>query len=196
MSFISPNQLAKYGISDVKEVIYNPTYQDLFDYETDPALDGFEKGIQTNTGAIAVKTGVFTGRSPKDKYFVKDSVSENTIWWDGVINRPINQDVWKHCKDLVINQLSGKKRLYVVDTFCGTNANSRLKVRFIMEGAWEAHFVTNMFIRPSHFELANFGEPDFVFFNGSKVTNPKWKEQGLNSEVFVLFNLTEKMAVI
>ena len=196
MSFISPNQLAKYGISDVKEVIYNPTYQDLFDYETDPALDGFEKGIQTNTGAIAVKTGVFTGRSPKDKYFVKDSVSENTIWWDGVINRPINQDVWKHCKDLVINQLSGKKRLYVVDTFCGTNANSRLKVRFIMEVAWQAHFVTNMFIRPSHFELANFGEPDFVFFNGSKVTNPKWKEQGLNSDVFVLFNLTEKVAVV
>jgi phosphoenolpyruvate carboxykinase (ATP) len=196
MSFISPEQLAKYGINDVKEVIYNPTYQDLFEYETDPALNGFEKGIQTNTGAVAVKTGVFTGRSPKDKYFVKDSVSDNTIWWDGVINRPISQDVWKHCKNLVINQLSDKKRLYVVDTFCGTNANSRLKVRFIMEVAWQAHFVTNMFIRPSHFELANYGDPDFVFFNGSKVTNPKWKEQGLNSEVFVLFNLTEKVAVV
>ena len=196
MSFISPNELAKYGISNVKEVIYNPSYQELFNYETDPKLEGFEKGIQTNTGAIAVKTGIFTGRSPKDKYFVKDAISENSIWWDGVINRPINQDVWSHCKNIVINQLSDGKRLYVVDAFCGTNANSRLKVRFIVEVAWQAHFVTNMFIRPSHYELASFGEPDFVVFNGSKVTNPKWKEQGLNSEVFVLFNLTEKLAVI
>jgi phosphoenolpyruvate carboxykinase (ATP) len=196
MSFISPSKLAKYGISNVKEVIYNPSYQELFNFETDPKLEGYEKGVQTDTGAIAVKTGIFTGRSPKDKYFVKDSVSENTIWWDGVINRPINQDVWSHCKNLVINQLSGGKKLYVVDAFCGTNANSRLKVRFIVEVAWQAHFVTNMFIRPSHFELANFGEPDFVVFNGSKVTNPAWKEQGLNSDVFVLFNLTEKLAVI
>lgn len=196
MSFISPNELAKYGISNVKEVIYNPTFEELYTYEMDPALEGFEKGLNTNTGAVAVKTGIFTGRSPKDKYFVKDAVTENSIWWDGVINRPINQDVWKHCKNLVINQLSGGKRLYVVDAFCGTNVNSRLKVRFIVEVAWQAHFVTNMFIRPSHYELANFGEPDFVVFNGSKVTNPKWKEQGLNSEVFVLFNLTEKLAVI
>jgi len=196
MSFISPNQLAKYGISNVKEVIYNPTYQELYTYEMDTALEGFEKGLKTNTGAVAVKTGIFTGRSPKDKYFVKDAVTENSIWWDGVINRPVNQDVWKHCKNLVINQLTGEKRLYVVDAFCGTNVNSRLKVRFIVEVAWQAHFVTNMFIRPSHYELASFGEPDFVVFNGSKVTNPKWKEQGLNSEVFVLFNLTEKLAVI
>lgn len=196
MSFLSPNELAKYGISNVTEVIYNPSYQELFQYETAPELDGFEKGEQTNTGAIAVKTGIFTGRSPKDKYFVKDSVSENTIWWDGVINRPINQDVWGHCKNLVINQLSDAKRLFVVDAFCGTNVNSRLKVRFIVEVAWQAHFVTNMFIRPSNYELNHFGEPDFVVFNGSKVTNPKWKEQGLNSEVFVLFNLTEKLAVI
>jgi phosphoenolpyruvate carboxykinase (ATP) len=196
MSFISPTELAKYGISNAAEIIYNPTYQQLYEYETDPDLVGFEKGIRTKTGAIAVKTGIFTGRSPKDKYFVKDSISENTIWWDGVINRPINQDVWSHCKNLVINQLSDKKRLFVVDAFCGSNQNSRLKVRFIGEVAWQAHFVTNMFIRPSNFELANFGEPDFVIFNGSKVTNPQWKEQGLNSEVFVLFNLTEKLAVI
>lgn len=196
MSFLSPIELAKYGISNVSEVIYNPSFQDLYNYEMDPSLEGFEKGVLTDTGAVAVKTGIFTGRSPKDKYFVKDPVSENTIWWDGVINRPINQDVWSHCKDLVIHQLSNKKRLYVVDTFCGTNANSRMKVRFIVEVAWQAHFVTNMFIRPSHYELANFGEPDFVFFNGSKVTNSKWKEQGLNSEVFVLFNLTEKVAVV
>jgi phosphoenolpyruvate carboxykinase (ATP) len=196
MSFISPNELAKYGISNVLEVIYNPSYQELFNYETDPELSGFEKGVQTDTGAISVKTGIFTGRSPKDKYFVEDSISENTIWWDGVINRPIKQPVWLHCKNIVINQLSDKKRLYVVDAFCGTNASSRLKVRFIVEVAWQAHFVTNMFIRPSNYELANFGEPDFVVFNGSKVTNPNWKEQGLNSEVFVLFNLTEKLAVI
>ena len=196
MSFISPNELAKYGINNMKEVIHNPSYQDLYNYEMDPSLEGFEKGVLTNTGAVAVKTGIFTGRSPKDKFFVKDSVTENTIWWDGVINRPISHDVWSHCRNLVIDQLSRSKRLYIVDAFCGTNTNSRLKVRFIVEVAWQAHFVTNMFIRPSHYELAHFGEPDFVVFNGSKVTNPNWKEQGLNSEVFVLFNLTEKLAVI
>jgi phosphoenolpyruvate carboxykinase (ATP) len=196
MSFISPNELAKYGISNDVEIIHNPSYQELYEYETDDKLKGFEKGIETSTGAIAVKTGIFTGRSPKDKYFVNDAITENTIWWDGVINRPINQEVWSHCKRLVIKQLSGGLRLYVMDAFCGTNVNSRLKVRFIVEVAWQAHFVTNMFIRPSNFELAHFGEPDFVVFNGSKVTNPNWKEQGLNSEVFVLFNLTEKLAVI
>jgi len=196
MSFFNPDKLTRYGISNVQDIVYNPTYQELYIHETDPALEGFEKGVETKTGAISVKTGIFTGRSPKDKYFVKDSITENTIWWDGVINRPIDQKVWKHCKELVINQLSNKKRLYVVDTFCGTNINSRLKVRFIVEVAWQAHFVTNMFIRPSHYELANYGEPDFVFFNGSKVTNPNWKEQGLHSEVFVLFNLTERVAVV
>ena len=196
MSLISPINLAKYGISNVKEVIHNPSYQDLFEFETDPKLEGFEKGELTKTGAIAVKTGVFTGRSPKDKYIVKDSITENTIWWDGVINRPINQDVWKSSKSLVVDRLSSVDRLYVVDAFCGTNKDSRLKVRFIVEVAWQAHFVTNMFIRPSGYELENFGEPDFVMLNGSKISNPKWKEQGLNSEVFVFFNLTERMAVI
>ncbi|MBN1142882.1 MAG: phosphoenolpyruvate carboxykinase (ATP) [Bacteroidales bacterium] len=196
MSLFSPKDLAKYGITNVKEVIYNPSYQELFDFETDPKLEGFEVGVQTNMGAVAVKTGVFTGRSPKDKYFVKDSVSENTIWWDGVINKSINQDVWNHCKNIVQHQMSNKDRLYVVDAFCGTNANSRLKVRFIMEVAWQAHFVTNMFIRPSHYELANYGEPDFVMINGSKATNPQWKEQGLHSEVFVLFSLEEKLSVV
>jgi phosphoenolpyruvate carboxykinase (ATP) len=196
MSFSSPINLAKYGISNVKEVIHNPSYQELYVSETDPKLEGFEKGVQTNTGAIAVKTGVFTGRSPKDKYIVKDSITENTIWWDGVINRPINQDVWKSCKSLVTERLSSVDRLYVVDTYCGTNKDSRLKVRFIVEVAWQAHFVTNMFIRPSGFELENYGEPDFVVLNGSKISNPKWKEQGLNSDVFVFFNLTEKMQII
>jgi phosphoenolpyruvate carboxykinase (ATP) len=188
--------LSKYGITGVKEVIHNPSYEQLFKDEVDSKNEGFEKGVLTNTGAVAVKTGVFTGRSPKDRYIVKDAVSENTIWWDGAINRPVNGAVWNELKGLVQHQLSNKNKLYVVDTFCGTNKDTRMKVRFIMEVAWQAHFVTNMFIRPSHYELANYGEPDFVVMNGSKCTNPKWKEHGLNSEVFVLFNLTEKMQII
>ena len=188
--------LSNYGIKEVKEIIYNPSYDELFKFETDPKLEGFEKGVLTNTGAVSVDTGIFTGRSPKDKYFVKDEITEKNMWWDGVINRPINNDVWSDCKKLVTDRLGSIERLYVVDVFCGTNPDTRMKVRFIMEVAWQAHFVTNMFIRPSHYELANFGEPDFVVLNGSKVTNPKWKEQGLNSEVFVLFNLGQKMAVI
>jgi len=193
---IKPQDLEKYGIKGVTEVIYNPTYQQLFEDELNPKNEGFEKGILTNTGAVAVQTGVFTGRSPKDKFFVKDSITENTLWWDGVINRPVSVEAYNDCKGLVQNQLSSAKKLFVVDAFCGTNADTRLKVRFIMEVAWQAHFVTNMFIRPSGYELQNYGEPDFVMLNGSKVTNPKWKEHGLNSDVFVLFNLTEKMAVI
>jgi phosphoenolpyruvate carboxykinase (ATP) len=187
--------LSVYGINDVKEIIYNPSYGELFKYETDPSLQGYEKGIVTSLGAVAVKTGIFTGRSPKDKFFVKDKITENTLWWDGVINRPVNQETWSFCRALVTKRLSSQK-LYVVDVFCGTNPDTRMKVRFIMEVAWQAHFVTNMFIRPSLYELERFGEPDFVVMNGSKVTNPKWKEQSLNSEVFVLFNLTEKTAVI
>jgi phosphoenolpyruvate carboxykinase (ATP) len=186
--------LAQYGITGTTQIVHNPSYEQLFQDEMAPALTGFEKGLLTNTGAVAVKTGVFTGRSPKDKFIVKDAKTENTIWWDGVINKPVSQPVWTELKQLVSNQLS-QKRVYVVDAFCGTNENTRLKVRFIMEVAWQAHFVTNMFIRPTRKELENF-EPDFVVMNGSKVTNPKWKEHGLNSEVFVLFNLTENMAVI
>jgi phosphoenolpyruvate carboxykinase (ATP) len=192
---LKPTDLKKYGISNVSELIYNPTFQELYEAEMDSKNEGFDKGVLTDTGAVAVKTGIFTGRSPKDKYFVKDKVTQNTLWWDGVINRPVNQDVWSHCKNLVTKGLSGKK-LYVADMFCGTNPDTRLKVRFIMEVAWQAHFVTNMFIRPSGYELEHYGEPDFVMINGSKVTNPEWKEQGLNSEVFVLFNLTEKTSVI
>jgi phosphoenolpyruvate carboxykinase (ATP) len=188
--------LSKYGIRNVNEIIHNPSYDELFKYETDPQLEGFEKGTLTNTGAIAVNTGIFTGRSPKDKYFVKDEITEKNMWWDGVINRPINQEVWSYCQNRVVERLGSVNRLYVVDVFCGTNKNTRMKVRFIMEVAWQAHFVTNMFIRPSHYELANFGEPDFVVLNGSKVTNPKWQEHGLNSEVFALFNLGQNMAVI
>ncbi|HZK96822.1 MAG TPA: phosphoenolpyruvate carboxykinase (ATP) [Prolixibacteraceae bacterium] len=188
--------LLKYGISTNVEIVHNPTYKKLYKAEVNPNNTGFEKGVLTDTGAVAVQTGIFTGRSPKDKFFVKDAITEDTLWWDGVINRPITPEIFTDLKGLVSNHLSTSDKLFVVDVFCGTNANTRMKVRFIMEVAWQAHFVTNMFIRPSHYELANFGEPDFVVLNGSKVTNPNWKAQGLNSDVFVLFNLTEKMAVI
>ncbi|MDR1170891.1 MAG: phosphoenolpyruvate carboxykinase (ATP) [Bacteroidales bacterium] len=188
--------LSRYGISSSIEVVHNPTYEELFQAEIDPENKGFEKGEQTATGAISVKTGIFTGRSPKDRYIVKDATSENTIWWDGNINKPVSTEVWSDLKALSVKQLNTAKKLYVVDTFCGTNADTRMKVRFIMEVAWQAHFVTNMFIRPSLYELEHYGEPDFVVFNSSKVTNPKWKEQGLNSEVFVLFNLTVKEQII
>ena len=193
---ISKADLAKYGIANVQELVYNPTYEELFQAEMDPRNEGFERGVLTKTGAVAVKTGIFTGRSPKDKFFVKDATSENTLWWDGVINRPVTQNTWNDCKALVTNRLASENKLYVVDCFCGTNRDTRLKVRCIMEVAWQAHFITNMFIRPSGYELERFGEPDFVLLNGSKVTDPNWKEHSLHSEVFVLFNLTEKMAVI
>lgn len=188
--------LSIYGIHDVKKVVYNPTFEELFQAEISPNNVGFEKGELTNTGAISVKTGVFTGRSPKDRFILKDDVSKNTIWWDGNVNKPIEKKTWDDCYSLVEKQLSNKDTIYVVDTFCGTNANTRLKVRFIMEVAWQAHFVTNMFIRPSHYELENYGEPDFVSINASKTSDPNWKEHGLHSEVFVLFNLTKKMQII
>lgn len=188
--------LLRYGIKNVKNIIHNPSYEEMFQAEMSDKNEGYEKGILTKTGAVAVKTGVFTGRSPKDRYIVKDSVSDKNIWWDGNINKPVGIEVWNDCMAVVQNELSNKETLYVVDTYCGTNEDTRMKVRFIMEVAWQAHFVTNMFIRPSNYELGNYGEPDFVVLNGSKVTNPKWKEHKLNSEVFVLFNLTEKMQII
>ena len=191
-------QLGDIGIYDVKEVVYNPSYERLFEEETKPGLEGYEKGIVTNQGAVAVDTGIFTGRSPKDKYIVLDKKTENTVWWtsDKVKNdnKPMNQETWQSLKGLVTKQLSGK-RLFVVDAFCGANADTRLAVRIVTEVAWQAHFVTNMFIRPTAEELVNF-KPDFVVMNGSKVTNPNWKEQGLNSENFVAFNLTEHIQLI
>ena len=191
--------LSKYGITDVKEIIHNPSYEQLFKDETNPNLEGYEKGQETELGAVNVMTGVFTGRSPKDKFIVKDNTTKDTIWWTSDHakndNKPTTPEVWKDLKELTTDQLSGKK-LYVVDTFCGANENSRLKVRFIMEVAWQAHFVKNMFIRPTEEEMANYGEPDFVSMNASKTTNPNWKEQGLNSEVYTVFNLTEKMHVV
>ncbi len=191
--------LSKYGINDVKEIFYNPSYETLYEHETNPELEGFERGYITNLGAVAVDTGIFTGRSPKDKYIVKEESSENNVWWaqkgkKSSDNKPITPEIWNHLKNLASTQLTGKK-LYVVDGFAGANEDTRLKVRFIMEVAWQAHFVKNMFIRPSDEELANF-EPDFVVMNASKTVNPDWKEQGLNSEVFVAFNLAERMACI
>jgi phosphoenolpyruvate carboxykinase (ATP) len=163
----------------------------------DPALKGFERGKLSNLGAVNVDTGIFTGRSPKDKYIVLDSVSEQTVWWSTIgknDNKPVTTDVWNHLKAVAQKELSGKK-LYVMDAYCGANPDTRLKVRFIVEVAWQAHFVKNMFIRPSDEELVNF-KPDFVVQNASKTTNPDWKEQGLNSENFVVFNLTERMSLI
>lgn len=188
--------LSKYGIVGNFEIVHNPSYEQLFQDEMNPANEGFEKGYLTDTGAVAVNTGKFTGRSPKDKYIVKDAITENTVWWDGVINKPVSTKIWNDLKALSQKQLSSSRKLYVVDTFCGANENTRLKVRFIMEVAWQAHFVTNMFMRPSFYDLKNYGEPDFVVLNSSKTVNPNWKEQGLNSEVFVCFNLTERMQVI
>ncbi len=189
-------ELHDLGITGYQEVVYNPSYEELFKAEMSQRNQGFEKGALTDTGALAVKTGVFTGRSPKDRYIVEDDTSRDTIYWDGTVNKPTTPEVFAHCKDLVLKQLSTSKRLYVVDAFCGTNPDTRLKVRFVMEVAWQAHFVTNMFIRPSHYELQHFGKPDFVVMNGSKTVNENWEEQQLNSENFVMFNLTERLQII
>ncbi|WP_023640920.1 phosphoenolpyruvate carboxykinase (ATP) [Dickeya zeae] len=199
MKGITPEALTAYGIHDVREIVYNPSYDLLFTEETSPTLQGYERGIETQLGAVAVDTGIFTGRSPKDKYIVRDDVTRNTVWWSDQgkgknDNHPLSQENWQHLKQLVTNQLSGK-RVFVVDAFCGANADTRLKVRFITEVAWQAHFVKNMFIRPSEEELQGF-EPDFIVMNGAKCTNPQWQEQGLNSENFVAFNLTERIQLI
>lgn len=188
--------LEQLGIKGNYEVVYNPSYEELYQAEVSPENQGFEKAELTESGAVSVKTGIFTGRSPKDRYIVQDDVTRDTIFWDGKVNLPTTPEIFGSCKKLVMNQLSEAKKIYVVDAFCGTNADTRLKVRFIMEVAWQAHFVTNMFIRPSHYELENFGEPDFTVINGSKTTNPNWEAQGLNSENFIMFNLTEKLQII
>ena len=191
--------LSKYGITGVTEIVHNPSYEELFKEETKPGLEGYEKGTLTNMGAVNVMTGVYTGRSPKDKFFVMDDTTKDTIWWTSDEykndNKPLSQESWKVLKALADKELSNK-RLYVVDTFCGANENTRLKIRFIMEVAWQAHFVTNMFIRPPAEELKNYGEPDFVVLNASKAKVENYKELGLNSETAVVFNLTEKMQVI
>lgn len=193
------NELEQYGIRDAAEIIYNPSYDLLFDEETRPGLTGYEHGIVTTSGAVAVDTGIFTGRSPKDKYLVRDDLTRDTVWWADQgkgknDNKPLSQDTWNSLKHLITNQLSGK-RLFVVDAFCGANADTRLKVRFITEVAWQAHFVKNMFIRPDENELHDF-EPDFIVINGAKCVNPDWQAQGLNSENFVAFNLSERIQLI
>ena len=191
--------LEKYGIKNVSKIIYNPSYEDLYAAELSDDLNGFEKGQLSELGAVNVMTGEFTGRSPKDKYIVKDDVTKDTIWWTSEKavndNKPISTTTWNALKEVSVNQLSGKE-LYVVDAFCGANENTRLKVRFIMEVAWQAHFVTNMFIRPTAEELENFGEPDFIVMNASKTSFKDYAKHGLNSEVYVAFNLTEKIQLI
>lgn len=196
---ITSEDLKQYGITDIHEILYNPSFNTLFAEETKPGLSKLEQSIITKNGAIAIDTGEFTGRSPKDKYVVYDEITKDTVWWRKgkskvSDNKPISKDIWDHCKQIAAKQLS-EKRVFVVDGYCGANENSRLRVRFIMEVAWQAHFVKNMFIRPEPEELENF-EPDFVVMNASKAVNPNWKEQGLNSENFILFNLTEKMLII
>jgi phosphoenolpyruvate carboxykinase (ATP) len=197
--FTKSISLEKYGIKNVTEIVYNPSYDLLYNEELNDNLKGYEKGQLTELGAVNVMTGEFTGRSPKDKYIVKDSTTENTIWWNSEKavndNKPISTETWNALKETTASQLS-EKRLFVVDAFCGANENTRLKVRFIMEVAWQAHFVTNMFIRPTKEELANFGEPDFVVMNGSKTSFKDYAAHGLNSEVYVAFNLSEKIQLI
>ncbi|WP_168416135.1 phosphoenolpyruvate carboxykinase (ATP) [Erwinia amylovora] len=196
---LTPQELVAYGITDTVEVVYNPDYDMLFKEETLPGLTGYERSRVTESGAVAVDTGIFTGRSPKDKYLVRDETTRDTLWWSDQgkgknDNQPLTQETWQSLKSLVTRQLSGK-RLFVVDAWCGANPDSRLRVRFITEVAWQAHFVTNMFIRPDAESLAGF-VPDFVVINGAKCTNPDWQSQGLHSENFVAFNLTEKMQLI
>ncbi len=191
--------LSKYGITGVTEILHNPSYDVLFAEETKPSLEGFEKGQVTELGAVNVMTGIYTGRSPKDKFFVKNEASADSVWWTSEEykndNKPCTEEAWADLKAKAVKQLSGK-RLFVVDTFCGANEATRMKVRFIMEVAWQAHFVTNMFIRPTAEELEAYGEPDFVCFNASKAKVDNYKELGLNSETATVFNLKTKEQVI
>ncbi len=190
--------LTKYGITGTVEIVHNPSYDVLFAEETKTGLEGFEKGQVTELGAVNVMTGIYTGRSPKDKFLVKDATSEENVWWTSDEykndNKPVTTETWNVLKALAAKELSNKK-LYVVDGYCGANPATRLCVRFIMEVAWQAHFVTNMFIRPTAEELESF-EPDFVVYNASKAKVENYKELGLNSETAVVFNLTTKEQVI
>ena len=190
--------LSKYGITGTTEIVYNPSYEQLFDEETKPELEGYEKGQVSELGAVNVMTGIYTGRSPKDKFIVMDENSKDTVWWTSDEykndNHPASQKAWEAVKEIAKKELSNK-RLYVVDAFCGANKDTRMAVRFIMEVAWQAHFVTNMFIKPTAEERENF-EPDFVVYNASKAKVENYKELGLNSETAVLFNITSKEQVI
>ena len=190
--------LSQYGITGTTEVVYNPSYEDLFAEETKPELEGYEKGQVTELGAVNVRTGIYTGRSPKDKFIVMDENSKDTVWWTSDEykndNHPASEEAWAAVKKIAQEELSNKK-LYVVDAFCGANKDTRMAVRFIVEVAWQAHFVTNMFIRPTAEELENF-KPDFVVYNASKAKVENYKELGLNSETAVVFNITSHEQVI
>ncbi|MGN0481142.1 MAG: phosphoenolpyruvate carboxykinase (ATP), partial [Lachnospiraceae bacterium] len=190
--------LTKYGITGTTEIVYNPSYEVLFEEETKASNTGFEVGKNTELDTVNVMTGEFTGRSPKDKYIVVDENSKDTVWWTSDEykndNHPMSEEVWTAVKDLAKKELSDK-RLFVVDAFCGANADTRMAVRFIVEVAWQAHFVKNMFIQPTEEELAGF-EPDFVVYNASKAKVENYKELGLNSETCVAFNITSKEQVI
>ena len=190
--------LASYGIKDVKEIYYNPSYEDLYKDEMNPALTGFEKGVETELKAVNVMTGIYTGRSPKDKYIVMDKNSKDTVWWNTPVypndNHEMSEKVWNEVRDLAKKQLSGKN-LYVVDAFCGANKDTRMAVRFIMEVAWQAHFVLNMFIKPTEEELKEF-KPNFTVYTASKAKVENYKELGLNSDTCVAFNVTSREQVI
>ena len=191
--------LQELGINASGEFYYNPDYDLLIAHETSPELTGAARGVMTDSGAVAVDTGIFTGRSPRDKYIVRDEQTRDTVWWaDSGLgrndNKPLSPDVWRSLKSLVAGQLSGKK-LYVIDAWCGASPDTRLGVRFVTEVAWQAHFVKNMFIVPSADELASF-TPDFVVLNGAGCTNANWQAQGMNSENFVAFNLSERIQLI
>ena len=195
---MSTIDLTQYGITGATEIVYNPSYETLYEEETKAGLEGFEVGQKTELDTINVMTGIYTGRSPKDKYIVMDENSKDTVWWttEGYKNdnHPMSEEVWASVKDLAKKELSGK-RLFVVDAFCGANKDTRMAVRFIMEVAWQAHFVTNMFIKPSEEEKANF-KPDFIVYTASKAKVENYKELGLNSETCVAFNITSKEQVI
>ncbi len=190
--------LTKYGITGTTEIVHNPSYEELFVEETKPELEGFEKGQVSELGAVNVMTGIYTGRSPKDKYIVMDENSKDTVWWTSDEykndNHPASVETWNVLKDLAVKELSNK-RLFVVDAFCGANKDTRMAVRFIVEVAWQAHFIKNMFIAPSAEELETF-EPDFVVYNASKAKVENYQELGLNSETAVVFNITSREQVI
>ena len=190
--------LKAYGITGTTEIVHNPSYEELFAEETKPCLEGFDKGQVTELGAVNVMTGVYTGRSPKDKFIVMDENSKDTVWWTSDAykndNHPASKETWDAVKKIAIDELSNKK-LYVVDAFCGANKDTRMAIRFIVEVAWQAHFVKNMFIQPSQEELDNF-KPDFVVYNASKAKVENYKELGLNSETAVVFNITSREQVI
>ena len=190
--------LEKLGITSATEIVRNPSFEYLFEAEMDPTLEGFDKGQMTELGAVNVMTGIYTGRSPKDKFIVMDENSKDTVWWTSDEfkndNKPASKETWGACKEIAVKELSNKK-LYVMDVFCGTNPDTRMAIRFIMEVAWQAHFVKNMFIQPTEEELKNF-KPDFISYNASKAKMTNYKELGLNSETVAIFNITSREQVI